>query len=162
MEKLSSKRFRLKESSDACAQISVKLPNFNLNCRQSCCSRCHCSLLQQLPYTISNFEIPLRHIKKYKDINLSIWCQNIFHPPFWVPFHLRVAFTTSSPMPSSPFCTALWKIYSSYNIKFYCHLWQQKTTSRGEWERRREKPFDHLIHLILSVMEEWTLRWRYW
>lgn len=47
---------------------------------------------------------------------------------------------------------ALGKIYSSYHIKFYCHLWQQKTTSEARGERRRQKPFDHLIHLILSIM----------
>lgn len=30
------------------------------------------------------FEIPSRHIEQGKDINLSIWCRNIFHPPFWL------------------------------------------------------------------------------
>lgn len=38
----------------------------------------------QRTHNISNFQIPLRHIKEHKDINLSIWCRNIFHPPFWI------------------------------------------------------------------------------
>lgn len=55
--------------------------------------------------TFTNFEIPLRHIKKYKDINLSIWCHNIFHPPFWVN-PPPLCFTTENElMPNpSPFC----------------------------------------------------------
>lgn len=90
------------------------------------------SIAPELAYTFCDFEIPLRHIKKYKDINLSIWCQDIFHPHH---FEL-VGKSTSASFYSEARKIArvhfaqnktLWKIYSSYHIKFYCQLRQQKT-----------------------------------
>lgn len=88
----------------------------------------------ELAYTFCDFEIPLRPIKKYKDINLSIWCQDIFHP-----HHFELVGKSKST--SASFYSearkiarvhfaqnkTLWKIYSSYHIKFYFHLRQIKT-----------------------------------
>lgn len=45
----------------------------------------------------------------------------------------------------------LWKIYSSYHIKFYCHL-LMATKDDAETKRRR-KPLDHLRHSILSTLK---------
>lgn len=102
--------------------------------------------------TFSNFEIPLRHIKKYKDINLSIWCHNIFHPPFWAnppPLHFTTESEHSNMPNPSPFCTER-KHYGKFIRVITLNFIVIGGNKRRRWERG-EEPFDHLIHLILAV-----------